>query len=48
MVMIPMLKEIIKIPIIAAGGIASGNSMYAAMSLGAEGVQNWKFICIFC
>jgi enoyl-[acyl-carrier protein] reductase II len=39
MVMIPMLKEIIKIPIIAAGGIASGNSMYAAMSLGAEGVQ---------
>lgn len=39
MVMIPMLKEIIDIPIIAAGGIASGNSMYAAMSLGADGVQ---------
>jgi len=39
MVIIPMLKEIIDIPIIAAGGIASGRSMFAAMSLGADGVQ---------
>ncbi len=39
LVMIPMLKEIIDIPIIAAGGIASGSSMFAAMSLGADGVQ---------
>lgn len=39
MVMIPMLKEIIDIPIIAAGGISSGKAMYASMALGAEGVQ---------
>lgn len=37
--LIPMVKEQIKIPIIAAGGIASGNGMLAAMILGAEGVQ---------
>ena len=34
-----MVKEQIKIPIIAAGGIASGSSMLAAMILGADGVQ---------
>ncbi len=39
MVMIPMLKEVVDIPIIAAGGIGSGQAMFAAMSLGAEGVQ---------
>ncbi len=39
MVLIPMLKEIIDIPIIAAGGIGSGQAMYAAMALGAEAVQ---------
>lgn len=37
--LIPMVKEQIKIPIIAAGGIASGNGMLAAMILGADGVQ---------
>jgi enoyl-[acyl-carrier protein] reductase II len=37
--LIPMVKEQIKIPIIAAGGIASGNGMLAAMVLGADGVQ---------
>ena len=37
--LIPMVKEQIKIPIIAAGGIASGSSMLAAMILGADGVQ---------
>ena len=37
--LIPMVKEQIKIPIIAAGGIANGNGMLAAMILGAEGVQ---------
>ena len=37
--LIPMVKEQIKIPIIAAGGIASGGSMLAAMILGADGVQ---------
>ncbi len=37
--LIPMVKENIKIPLIAAGGIATGSGMMAAMALGAEGVQ---------
>ena len=37
--LIPMVKEQIKIPIIAAGGIATGNGMLAAMILGADAVQ---------
>ncbi|PIB25307.1 NAD(P)H-dependent flavin oxidoreductase [Maribacter sp. 4G9] len=38
-VLIPMVKEKIHIPIIAAGGIATGAGMIAAMVLGADGVQ---------
>lgn len=37
--LLPMVKEHIKIPLIAAGGIATGNAMLAAMVLGADGVQ---------
>jgi enoyl-[acyl-carrier protein] reductase II len=37
--LIPMVKEKIKIPLIAAGGIASGRGMLASMVLGADGVQ---------
>ncbi len=37
--LIPMVKEKIDIPLIAAGGIASGRGMLAAMVLGADGVQ---------
>jgi enoyl-[acyl-carrier protein] reductase II len=37
--LIPMVKEHIKIPLIAAGGIATGRGMLAAMVLGADGVQ---------
>ena len=37
--LIPMVKEKINIPLIAAGGIATGRSMLAAMVLGADGVQ---------
>ncbi len=37
--LIPMVKENIAIPLIAAGGIASGKGMLAAMVLGADGVQ---------
>ena len=37
--LIPMVKAQISIPLIAAGGIATGNGMLAAMSLGADGVQ---------
>ncbi|MCR9264429.1 MAG: nitronate monooxygenase [Flavobacteriaceae bacterium] len=39
MVLIPSVKEKIEIPLIAAGGIASGKAMLAAMVLGADGVQ---------
>lgn len=37
--LIPMVKEKLKIPLIAAGGIATGRGMLAAMVLGADGVQ---------
>ncbi|MBU3821363.1 nitronate monooxygenase [Flavobacteriaceae bacterium XHP0103] len=37
--LIPAVKEQIKIPLIAAGGIATGQAMMAAMVLGADGVQ---------
>ncbi len=37
--LIPMVKEQLKIPLIAAGGIATGRGMLAAMVLGADGVQ---------
>ena len=39
MTLIPMVREAITLPLIAAGGIASGKSMLAAMALGADGVQ---------
>lgn len=37
--LIPIVKEHISIPLIAAGGIATGKAMLATMILGAEGVQ---------
>lgn len=37
--LIPMVREAISCPLIAAGGIASGKGMLAAMILGADGVQ---------
>lgn len=39
MVLIPEVRKAISLPLIAAGGIASGRGMLAAMALGAEGVQ---------
>jgi enoyl-[acyl-carrier protein] reductase II len=39
MALIPALRSFIDIPIMAAGGIASGQAMLAAMALGADGVQ---------
>ncbi|MEQ1798431.1 MAG: nitronate monooxygenase, partial [Lacibacter sp.] len=39
MVLIPAVRKAIQIPLIAAGGIATGRQMLAAMVLGAEGVQ---------
>ncbi len=38
-VLIPLIKKSVTIPVIAAGGIATGRGMLAAMALGAEGVQ---------
>ena len=37
--LIPMVKQQITIPLIAAGGIATGKAMLACMALGADGVQ---------
>lgn len=38
-VLIPLVREAVSIPVLAAGGIANGRQMLAAMVLGAEGVQ---------
>jgi len=37
--LIPTVRQAVKIPVIAAGGIATGQQMLAAMIIGAEGVQ---------
>lgn len=39
MSLIPMVRRVLDIPLIAAGGIATGRAMLAAIVLGAEGVQ---------
>jgi enoyl-[acyl-carrier protein] reductase II len=39
MCLIPMIKEAVKTPVIAAGGIGSGKAMLAAFALGADAVQ---------
>jgi enoyl-[acyl-carrier protein] reductase II len=38
-VLIPAVKEKVTIPVIAAGGVATGRQMFAAMALGADAVQ---------
>lgn len=44
--LIPAVRDAIKIPLIAAGGIGTGRAMYAMMALGAEGVQmGSRFVC---
>jgi enoyl-[acyl-carrier protein] reductase II len=46
MVLVPVVSEAVHIPVIAAGGIANGKQMLAAMVLGAEGVQiGSRFVC---
>lgn len=45
-VLIPAVRKSIKIPLIAAGGIATGKQMLAAMVLGADAVQiGSRFVC---
>jgi len=39
MILLPLIREKVSVPIIAAGGITDGRSMAAAFALGAEGVQ---------
>jgi enoyl-[acyl-carrier protein] reductase II len=39
LVLLPLVCAAVRIPVIAAGGIATGRQMLAAMVLGAEGVQ---------
>ncbi len=39
MCLIPVIRDVVTIPLIAAGGIGSGKAMAAAFALGAEGVQ---------
>lgn len=39
MVLVPLVAEAVSIPVIAAGGIATGKHMMAAFALGAEAVQ---------
>jgi len=44
--LIPHVREQVSIPLIAAGGIATGRAMFATMALGAEGVQmGSRFVC---
>jgi enoyl-[acyl-carrier protein] reductase II len=46
LVLTPLVRESVTIPVIAAGGIASGKQMLAAFALGAEGVQvGTRFVC---
>lgn len=46
MVLIPAVLDAVKIPVIAAGGIATGRQMLAAMILGADAVQiGSRFVC---
>jgi enoyl-[acyl-carrier protein] reductase II len=46
MVLVPQIVDAIKIPVIAAGGIADGRGMVASFALGAEGVQvGTRFVC---
>jgi enoyl-[acyl-carrier protein] reductase II len=39
MTLIPLIRQTVSIPVIAAGGIATGRQMLAAFALGADGVQ---------
>lgn len=46
MVLVPAVCDAVNIPVIAAGGIATGKQMLAAMVLGADGVQiGSRFVC---
>jgi enoyl-[acyl-carrier protein] reductase II len=46
MALVPQVVDSVKVPVIAAGGIADGRGLAAALALGAQGVQiGTRFIC---
>lgn len=46
LVLVPLVRDAVEVPVIAAGGIADGRAMLAAMALGADGVQiGSRFVC---
>jgi len=46
MCLVPMIVDAVDIPVIAAGGIADGRGMVAALALGADGIQmGTRFVC---
>ena len=46
MALVPQVVRDIKLPVIAAGGIADGHGLVAALALGAQGVQmGTRFVC---
>ncbi len=46
MAIVPQVVDAVKIPVIAAGGIADGRGLVAALALGAKGVQmGTRFVC---
>ena len=46
MVLVPQVVDSVRIPVVAAGGIADGRGLAAALALGAQGVQvGTRFIC---
>lgn len=46
MVLVPLVRDAVDLPVIAAGGLADGRAMLAAMALGADGVQmGSRFVC---
>lgn len=46
MALVPQVVQSVKLPVIAAGGIADGHGLVAALALGAQGVQmGTRFIC---
>ncbi len=46
MALVPQIVDAVSVPVIAAGGIADGRQMAAALCLGAQGVQiGTRFIC---